>query len=73
MTEIKINTEFIRLGALLKLAAIADSGVHAKIIILNGEAKVNGEVDLRRGKKIREGDVVEVEGFEPITVKFEED
>lgn len=71
MREVVINTEFIKLGALLKMADIADSGVHAKIIVLNGEAKVNQEVDLRRGRKVRDGDVVEVEGFEPFKVKVE--
>jgi len=73
MVEIQINTEFIRLGALLKLASIADSGVHAKIMILNGEVKVNGEVELRRGKKVREGEVVEIEGHDPIAVKYVEE
>lgn len=72
MVQIPINTEFIRLGALLKLAAIAESGVHAKIMILNGEVTVNGDVELRRGKKIRPGDVVEVEAYEPFTVTYEQ-
>lgn len=71
MTEIIINTEFIKLGALLKLAGIADSGVHAKIMILNEEVKYNGVTETRRGKKVYDGDVVEVEGFEPFTVKAE--
>lgn len=73
MPEIPINTEHIRLGALLKLASIADSGVHAKILIQAGEVKVNGEVELRRGKKIRPGDVVEVVDYEPFTVKYDEE
>ena len=68
MVQIPINTEYIRLGALLKLAAIAESGVHAKIMILNEEVKVNGEIEVRRGKKIRPGDVVEMEDFEPFKV-----
>lgn len=69
MIEIPINTEYIRLGALLKLASIAESGVHAKIMILNEEVMVNGEIEIRRGKKIREGDIVEVEEYESFTVK----
>ena len=73
MVEIPINTEFIRLGALLKLASIADSGVHAKIMIQEGEVQVNGEVELRRGKKIRPGDVVEVLDYEAFTVKYDEE
>lgn len=71
MTEIIINTEYIKLGAVLKLAGIADSGVHAKIMILNGEVLYNGDVETRRGKKVYDGDVIEVEGFEPFTVKSE--
>lgn len=73
MVEIPINTEYIRLGALLKLASIAESGVHAKIMILNEEVTVNGEIEIRRGKKIREGDVVELEAYEPFTVKYLEE
>ncbi|PKM51087.1 MAG: RNA-binding protein [Firmicutes bacterium HGW-Firmicutes-7] len=60
MKTIKIDTEFIKLGQLLKLAGIADSGVHAKILILNGEVKLNGCVEMQRGKKIVKGDIVEV-------------
>jgi len=71
MKEIIINTEFIKLGALLKLAGIADSGVHAKIMILNKEVKYNGEVELQRGKKVRDGDKIEVSGFDLIVVKYE--
>lgn len=71
MKTIIINTEYIKLGALLKMASIADSGVHAKILILNEEVKYNGEIETRRGKKVRDGDEVEVEGFEAITVKYE--
>lgn len=70
MKEIIINTEFIKLGALLKMACIADSGVHAKIMILNEEVKFNGEIEVRRGKKVRDGDIVEVEENEPFTVKY---
>jgi len=66
---IKIDTEFIKLGALLKMAGIADSGVHAKILILNGEVKYNNTIERRRGKKVREGDRVEVEGFEEIIIE----
>ncbi|PKM93801.1 MAG: RNA-binding protein [Firmicutes bacterium HGW-Firmicutes-1] len=62
MKKIKIDTEFIKLGQLLKLAGIADSGVHAKILILNGEVKLNGAVEMQRGKKIVKGDVIELIG-----------
>ena len=69
MRIIEISTEFIKLQQLLKLADIVGYGSDAKIMILNGQVKVNGETAHERGKKIREGDVVEVEGEESITVK----
>ncbi|MDP4120404.1 MAG: RNA-binding S4 domain-containing protein [Bacillota bacterium] len=53
---IEINTEFIRLDALLKLSGIAETGGHAKVMIQNGEVKVNGEICTMRGKKMRHGD-----------------
>lgn len=58
MNEVKIDTEFIKLGQLLKLAGLADSGSYAKIFISEGQVKVNGEVDIRRGRKVYPGDVV---------------
>lgn len=61
MENFEINDEFIKLGQLLKAVGFAESGVHAKIIIANGEAKVNDEIVYERGKKIRKGDLVEVE------------
>ena len=62
MEQFKLRDEFIRLGQLLKAAGLVDSGVAAKIAIVNGEVKVNGEVDTRRGKKLVSGDIVEFEG-----------
>lgn len=56
--QIKIDSEFIRLDALLKLANAVMTGGHAKIVIQQGEVKVNGEVCEARGKKIRQGDSV---------------
>ena len=50
----------IRLDDLLKLSGIADSGGHAKKMVQGGEVKVNGEVDTRRGRKLRPGDRVQV-------------
>jgi ribosome-associated protein len=55
---ILITTEFIKLDALLKLANLVGSGGEAKILIQEGEVKVNGETCLQRGKKIRPGDTV---------------
>ena len=62
MERIKIDTEFIKLDQFLKWVGIAESGVDAKDMILNNEIKVNGEVEARRGKKLRSGDKVEAFG-----------
>lgn len=63
-SEISITTEFIKLDALLKFAGLADTGGEAKILIQNGEVSVNGEICTMRGKKIRSGDTISVEGNE---------
>ena len=53
---ITIKDDFIKLDALLKFSGIAATGGYAKILILNGEVKVNGEVCTLRGKKLFDGD-----------------
>ena len=63
METISINTEFIKLDALLKFAALVGTGGEAKIAIAEGMVKVNGEVCTMRGKKIRPGDTVEFDRF----------
>ena len=60
--DITIRDEFIRLGQALKLAGLVGSGVEAKIVITDGLVSVNGEADTRRGRKLREGDVVSYNG-----------
>ena len=60
--NITIRDEFIRLGQALKLAGLVGSGVEAKIVIADGLVSVNGEADTRRGRKLREGDVVSYKG-----------
>ncbi len=55
-TPVKIYTEFIKLEAALKLANAVESGGMAKNMILDGLAKVNGEVCTMRGKKLYPGD-----------------
>lgn len=62
MTEIKIDTEFIKLDALLKFANLVASGGEAKIRIAEGEVQVNGETCTQRGKKLRPGDTVTLDG-----------
>ena len=62
MAQIAITTEFIKLDAFLKFACAVSSGGEAKIRIAEGEVTVNGEVCTMRGKKIRPGDVVTMDG-----------
>jgi len=63
MKQIKIDSEFIKLDQLMKLADMVGSGGHAKSMIQDGEVKVNGNVEYQRGKKIRSNDIIEVEGI----------
>lgn len=64
MEKIAINTEFIKLDALLKYAALVGTGGEAKMAVAEGMVKVNGEVCTMRGKKIRPGDTVEFDRFQ---------
>ena len=68
MNKISISTEFIKLDALLKFANLVSSGGEAKILISEGQVKVNSEVCLMRGKKIRPGDTVSL-GKETIVIE----
>ena len=59
MTEkIKIATPFIKLDQFLKFSGIVEMGADAKILVQEGYVKVNGETELRRGKKLVSGDKV---------------
>lgn len=58
----KIKDDHIKLGQVLKAAGMAESGVDAKYAIRDGLVKVNGNVELQRGKKLYPGDVVEYQG-----------
>ena len=71
--KIKIETEYIKLQDLLKLAGACDTGGMAKVMIQNGEVCVNGEVCTMRGKKMREGDVAVVNGggSTPLTIRVD--
>jgi ribosome-associated protein len=62
MREVTIRDEVIRLGQLLKLAGIADSGTDAKELLADGAVRVNGEPETRRGRQLRAGDVVDAAG-----------
>ncbi len=62
MEFITIKDEFIKLGQAMKLAGMVGSGIEAKVVIQDGEVKVNGEIDERRGRKLYPGDNFEFEG-----------
>jgi ribosome-associated protein len=66
--EVELRDDVIRLGQLLQLAGVVDSGSEAKAVLASGEVLVNGIAEPRRGRQIRAGDVVAV-GGEQITVR----
>jgi len=66
---IQITTEFIKLDSLLKFANAVATGGEAKQIVQDGLVKVNGETCTMRGKKIRPGDMVEVDAQLELTVE----
>ena len=70
MIEISIreDEEYIKIGQALKKAGLVSSGVDAKMVILDGLVEVNGETELQRGKKLRDGDVFSFNG-ETVKVK----
>lgn len=61
--HVAIRDESIRLGQFLKLANLIDTGADAKLVIADGLVTVNDEVELRRGRQLRDGDVVELGGI----------
>ena len=60
--ELEIKDEFIRLGQAMKLAGFSDDGVQAKYQITQGNVSVNGEQELRRGRKLYPGDTFSFKG-----------
>ncbi len=58
MEEIIIRDDFIKLGQALKLAGLVESGIDAKLAVQDGLVKVNGKVELQRGKKLVDNDEV---------------
>ena len=60
--SIRENEEYIKLGQALKKAGLVDSGVDAKMVILDGQVTVNGQTELQRGKKLHDGDVFSYNG-----------
>lgn len=64
MRELEIRGDTIRLGQLLKLAGLIDSGAEAKILLADQRVQVNGQLESRRGRQLHDGDLVTVEGEE---------
>ena len=58
MEVIKLRDDHIKLGQALKAAGLVESGVMAKEVIVDGQVRVNGETDTRRGRKLYAGDIV---------------
>lgn len=68
MTEVTAGDRGLRLGQLLKLVDVVDTGGAARALLETGAVRVNGEVETRRGRQLAPGDVVEV-GGETVTVR----
>ncbi len=62
MESIKLREEYIKLGQALKAAGMVGSGVDAKFVIQDGLVKLNGSVEVQRGKKLYDGDIIEFDG-----------
>ena len=66
--ELRRGEESIRLGQLLKLVDAVPTGAQVKDVLLTGTVRVNGEPEERRGRQLRKGDVVSVEGLEDVRI-----
>lgn len=64
MEVIKLRDDHIKFGQALKAAGLVESGVMAKEVIVDGQVRVNGETDTRRGRKLYAGDIVTFNGEE---------
>ena len=62
MTEITLHEDYIRLGQALKAARLVENGGEAKRVIQEGLVRVNGTVEVQRGKKLIAGDIVSFQG-----------
>lgn len=62
MKEIEINTDIIKLDSFLKWCGAVTLGSEAKMFIQDGLVKVNNEIEVRRGKKLTKGDIVDFNG-----------
>ena len=66
--EIRPGEDTIRLGQLLKLVDAVPTGAQVKDVLLSGDVRVNGEPEERRGRQLRRGDVVSIEGMEDVRI-----
>lgn len=66
------GVEYITLESFLKMQGVVETGGRAKLMITSGMVSVNGEMDNRRGRKLRQGDVVRMEGLR-MEVQFREE
>ena len=64
MDKIKLRDDYSKLGQALKAAGLVESGADAKLEIQDGHVKVNGLVEIQRGKKLHEGDIISYQGQE---------
>lgn len=69
MEILKLRDDYIKLGQAIKAAGLVESGVDAKFAVQDGLVKVNGEVEIQRGKKLVAGDIVEYNGEQIKIVK----
>ncbi len=60
--NVVISTDSIKLEQFLKWAGLVSTGGEAKVLIQDGQVTVNGEVETRRGRQLKEGDLVELKG-----------
>ena len=66
--DLRSGEETIRLGQLLKLVDAVPTGAQVKDVLLFGDVRVNGEPEERRGRQLRRGDVVSIEGLEEVRI-----
>jgi ribosome-associated protein len=66
--DLRSGEETIRLGQLLKLVDAVPTGAQVKDVLLSGDVRVNGETEERRGRQLRRGDVVSIEGMEEVRI-----
>jgi len=68
MKELEIGTEYVTLGQVLKMTDVISSGGMAKWFLSENEVLINGQVDQRRGRKLRDGDLVLIPGMEEFRI-----